>query len=132
MKCLFTIGENPTTVLNRVNNTEANGVEVVGVVVSPAHDSFTLYFKPADSTKKSVAGSKKKGVNRQALLAEDIRGPFFIACDHVAKALHTDSSSKITVVSAQEWDEEIFDSGPSDSVVKMRTGATHVHSGVEL
>jgi hypothetical protein len=86
-KCVVTIGlrsEGVTDPFERVKNTAANhGVDIIGLVVSQAHDSYTMYIK-------SASGG---GV---------VQGPFFFACDHVAKSLKTTVHGELQVVSAQE------------------------------
>jgi hypothetical protein len=78
-KCLVTIGQSSKTVLKRVNETAAeHGVDIIGLVVSQAHDSYTMYVKSANDN-----------------IAKD---PLFFACDRVAKSLDAD----LNIVSAQE------------------------------
>jgi hypothetical protein len=79
-KCLVTIGQSSKTVLKRVNETAAeHGVDIIGLVVSQAHDSYTMYVKGANE-------------------ADVVKGPLFFACDRVAKSLDGD----LNIVSAQE------------------------------
>jgi septin family protein len=66
-------------VLKRVNETAAeHGVDIIGLVVSQAHDSYTMYVKSANDN-----------------IAKD---PLFFACDCVAKSL----DGNLSIVSAQE------------------------------
>jgi hypothetical protein len=78
-KCLVTIGQSSDTVHQRVNETAAeHGVDIIGLVVSQAHDSYTMYVKSADDNV--------------------VKHPLFFACDRVAKSLDAD----LNIVSAQE------------------------------
>jgi hypothetical protein len=81
-ECLLTIGASRKLVLQRVKNTKANGVEVIGLVVSPAHDCYDMYVKNDDET---------------------IQGPFRLLCDHVAKALQVEDGVITGLVAAQEF-----------------------------
>jgi hypothetical protein len=83
-KCLVTIGQSSKTVLKRVNETAAeHGVDIIGLVVSQAHDSYTMYVKFANDN-----------------IAKD---PLFFACDRVAKSLQLNADDgNLNIVSAQE------------------------------
>ena len=67
---LIVIGLDRETVCNRVNETcvRAERLEVIGLVVSAAHDSYEMYVRPKSSSK-------------------ELEGPFFFVCDFVAKQL---------------------------------------------
>jgi hypothetical protein len=96
-RCLLTIGDDEKTVLKRVNDTKADGVEVVGLVASQAHDSYRMYVKLASSLVQKEGNPRPQGPSLP------IQGPFFIRCDHVAKALQVDDAGVVAaVVSAQE------------------------------
>lgn len=72
-KVLLTIGSEKEDVVDRVQNVQkVDGVEVVGLVVSRAHDGYEWYVWNAP---KNVVG-----------------GPFFLACDGVAKSYHAPES----------------------------------------
>ena len=70
-------------VLNRVKETQrSEGVEIIGLVVSQAHDNYEMYVLPAAS--------------------HLIQGPFLFVCDRVAKALQkTKAGGRLEVMSAQ-------------------------------
>jgi hypothetical protein len=83
-KCLVTIGQSSKTVLKRVNETAAeHGVDIIGLVVSQAHDSYTMYVKFANDNV--------------------VKDPLFFACDRVAKSLQLNADDgNLNIVSAQE------------------------------
>jgi hypothetical protein len=72
-------------VLKRVKETVVGaGVEVIGLVVSQAHDAYTMYVKPASTS------------------SAELNGPLFFVCDRVAKALKVNDAGKLQIISAQE------------------------------
>ena len=77
LKGLVTIGSNKETILSRLSGMSGTteGLEVIGLVVSAAHDAYEMYVRPS-------------------LLQDKIQGPFFLVCDRVAKSLHPDAASK--------------------------------------
>jgi hypothetical protein len=79
---MVTIGIDREKVLGHLREHKHKSVDIIGLVVSQPHDSYVMYVKSA--------GSEATG------------DPIFFGCDCVAKALQTDSSGEITVVSAQE------------------------------
>jgi hypothetical protein len=84
MKCIVTIGQDDSVVRGLVEKTAADhGVDIIGLVVSQAHDSYAMYIKSA------IGGG-------------DVQGPVYFACDHVAKSLKTTVHGELQVVSAQE------------------------------
>ena len=60
------------------------GLEIIGLVVSQAHDNYTMYVKPTSSKSQ-----------------QEIQGPFFFVVDRVAKALQKGAHDQFIVVSAQ-------------------------------
>lgn len=68
------------------NTTWVEGVEIIGLVVSQAHDSYVVYVR------KSQAQT-------------EVLGPFFFVCDRVAKCLKTDNLGVYRVTSAQQLDD---------------------------
>ena len=81
LKCMVTIGLKQADVLDHLNQHKHKSVDIIGLVVSQAHDSYTMHVKPAGS--------------------EDIEPPVFFVCDRVAKALQTNMDGTVAVVSAQ-------------------------------
>ena len=56
MKTLLTIGSDTNTVKSRVEEVNhVSGVEVVGLVVSQAHDSYQMFVRKATSAKSASA-----------------------------------------------------------------------------
>ena len=70
MKLLLTIGSKESTVKQTVMDTDyIAGIEVVGLVVSHAHDSYEMFVRDAAASQQTAK----------------VRGPFFLLCDRVAK-----------------------------------------------
>ena len=89
MKTLLTIGSDTSTVKSRVEEVNhVSGVEVVGLVVSQAHDSYQMFVRKATSAKSASA----------------VEGPFFLFCDRVAKRFHGPDSPIFT--SVQRWKKQ--------------------------
>ena len=72
---LITIGLDRETVRKRVKeiSVQAEPLEVIGLVVSAAHDTYEMYVRPK-------------------LSEEKLQGPFFFVCDCVAKKLQPDEA----------------------------------------
>ena len=82
---MITIGLNKDTVLRRVKeaSVEAHQLEIIGLVVSAAHDTYETYVRPDSST-------------------NEIQGPFFFVCDRVAKSLEPGALYGKCITSATE------------------------------
>lgn len=80
---LITIGLDRETVCKRVKeiSVQAERLEVIGLVVSAAHDTYEMYVRPKLSETK-------------------LQGPFFFVCDRVAKKLQPDESIRENCVVA--------------------------------
>lgn len=76
---LITIGSKKETILQRLNGMSCTkgteGLEVIGLVLSTAHDAYEMYVRPS-------------------LLEDAIQGPFFLVCDRVAKSLDPNAASE--------------------------------------
>jgi hypothetical protein len=59
------------------------GLEIIGLVVSAAHDCYEMYMRP-DSLKQEVLG------------------PFLLICDRVAKSLQKSEDGKYHIIAAQQ------------------------------
>jgi hypothetical protein len=89
-KCVVTIGlrtNGRADPFARVNLTAADhGVDIIGLVVSQAHDSYAMYIKSAHDNPNG-----------------DVKGPFFFVCDRVAKSLQLNTDTgDLNIASAQE------------------------------
>ena len=81
-KTLITIGSNEQEVRQRmIETTPPADLEFVGLVVSLAHDCYNMLVKPPNG---------------------NIEGPFFFACDRVAKSLEPTPLGGYRVVPAQQ------------------------------
>jgi hypothetical protein len=78
---MITIGVEKDEVLARMNEQKHKSVDIIGLVVSQAHDSYVMLVKAAGS--------------------EQIEGAFFL-CDRVAKSLQRNAAGELIMVSAQE------------------------------
>lgn len=84
LKALITIGSHKKTVLERVQKTKGvAGLDIVGLVVSTAHDAYEMYVRP-DS------------------IQEEIVGPFLVICDCVAKSFIKGENGLYRIVTAQQ------------------------------
>ena len=81
LKTLLIIGYKDSVEKCLRETSGVEGLDIVGLVVSQAHDSYKMSVKPASST--------------QTL------GPFFFVCDRVAKSLQPDNHGNYHVISAQ-------------------------------
>ena len=74
---MITIGSNKRKILRRLRETSGTteGLELIGLVVLAAHDSYEMYVRPS-------------------LLRDDIQGPFFLVCDRVAKSLDLNAAKE--------------------------------------
>ena len=59
------------------------GLEIIGLVVSAAHDCYEMYV-------------------RLASLEQEILGPFFVICDRVAKSFQKSQDGVYRIVAAQK------------------------------
>lgn len=86
-KGLITNGSNKKMVIDRVKqNRVSDGVEMIGLVVSVAHDAYEIYVKSSQTN--------------------DYEGPLVLFCDRVAKSLERDPEKGMRLASAQQLSRE--------------------------
>lgn len=73
----------------RVENTDVPiGVEIVGLVVSKAYESFNMFVRKPATTSDAAAGSQ----------SVKVEGPFLLLCDRVAKSFEASNDPPFTSI----------------------------------